>query len=176
MKHYLTCPSCHTVLACEVDVLGHKVRCSECTSAFVPNEYSLPPMRLDRAPSPAPTERLRDHPARTQYSTKSEREIPQEILWVGSIMELILSQIEEFGTRNLDCWTIIINEDRNEPYLRCGRTSEGCRRAELQDCPSFEVFRQFATDPTINEMICQDLAFEICRKIEPQWDNICRRR
>lgn len=91
-------------------------------------------------------------------------------------MGLILSQIEEFGTRDLDCWTIIIDEERNEPYLKCSRTSEGRRRTELQDCPSFQMFRQFATDPTINEMICQDLAFEICRKIEPQWENICRRR
>ena len=173
MKRYLSCPSCHCVLTCEFDVLGRKVKCTECSWAFVPAEYCPPPLRVERAPSPAPTERLTDRPDRTQHL---EQGIPQERLWVGSIMGLILCQIEEFGTRNLNCWTIIIDEDRNEPYLKCGRTSEGCRRSELQDCPSFQMFRQFATDPTINEMICQDLAFDICRKIEPEWDQICRRR
>jgi len=166
MKRYLLCPSCGCALTCVKDVIGQKVRCGDCNTKFVASEYSLPPSKSEKSPSSKLNRKAQEF----------RQSIPQERMWVGSIMGLILFQIEESGARELAHWTIVIDEDRNEPYLICGKTSGGRRKIQLHECPSFSNFRDFVYDPTVNEMICQDLAFEICRRIEPRWDEISSSR
>lgn len=110
--------------------------------------------------------------------------VPQERLWVGTIMDLILSGIDGCSSDELADvanWTIIVDEQLNEPCILFGRPEnrEALRHCSLGECESFPDFLTSlygVGTPLHNSMYCemivQKMSFEICRRAEPHWDEL----
>jgi hypothetical protein len=114
-----------------------------------------------------------------QKPTPLSKAVPQERLWVGTITDLILTILEtrEWDRTNLVDWTILIDDETNEPRLEGGRPKSGAARryCSLGDCESFLIVSKSLDVPVVRDMLVQDLAFEICIRAEPRWKEIVGR-
>jgi predicted Zn finger-like uncharacterized protein len=66
MAQIVTCPSCSTELRIPDEMLGRKVRCSQCSKAFLPGD--------DRQPEPASANRQRDPDRKFEPGRRRRRE------------------------------------------------------------------------------------------------------
>ena len=103
--------------------------------------------------------------------------VQHERMWVGTIINLLIYKVEEGDLSNLSDWTIIINEDMNDPMISTSRPAPGTagRYCSIGDCPSFAIFERLLHSAGL-EWSAQQLAFEICRRAEPRWDEIANTR
>ena len=156
MSFLTRCQNCRQLLSIPDEADEKKVRCPSCESVFLP-EYSFDPEIFF-----------------LEYG------IPKERAWVGEIMDLILTSLNEWDLSNIDDWTIYILEVNRAPSLIMSSRSlksQGKKFCTLGQCRGFALFKDMLEgDCGSTERIVQEMAFEICRVIEPNWDELIKQR
>lgn len=94
--------------------------------------------------------------------------------WVGDIVDLLIREIEDYGVAGMEKWTILILDQGSPALLTALPTdAETGRYCILGHCeklqPVMDFYPKFGR---LAEAAVQDLAFEICKRVEPRWDAI----
>jgi hypothetical protein len=109
-----------------------------------------------------------------------ENGMPKERAWVGIIMDLIESSLNEWDLSNVADWAVSILEFNYSPTLLAssvGLKKEGKRFCTLGQCKGFSLFQSMLENGNgVSEPVIQGMAFEICRIVEPNWDELIKQR
>lgn len=132
-----------------------RVRCPSCGNVFSP-EYSFDPEIFFL-----------------------EHGMPKERAWVGEIVDLVENSLNEWKLANLADWTVYIDRTFNSPVLESssdGAKKKGVKHSTLGQCQKFSVFLYALENRMDTQRFVQEMAFELCKIIEPNWDELIQQR
>lgn len=156
MSFLTRCQNCRQLLNVSDKAEENRVRCPSCGNVFLP-EWTFDPEIFFL-----------------------EHGMPKERTWVGVIMDLIESSLNEWDHSNIADWTVFIFEFNYSPTLSVSSNSlknEGKRFCTLGQCKGFPLFQSILENGWgVPEPVMQEMAFEICRFLEPNWDELIKQR
>lgn len=157
MSFVIQCSACDQELRIPDDADGKRVRCPACREIFVA-QYKFN--------------------AREFYR---ENGVARERLWVGDIVGLFIDHMNHGGDiSTVGNWTVYVAipelrilalESSNQNCV-----ARGIRHCTLGECSEFQLLESFLKLGVDPERAIQSMAFEICRVIEPDWDEIIARK
>jgi hypothetical protein len=93
-----------------------------------------------------------------------------------------MAHICDFGIQGIEGWTIVIEGEGEDQYVALhgglpGPAERAQRHCILGECERLARVIEFHNAPPfVLEVAVQDLAFEVCKRAEPRWDEIVSRQ
>ncbi len=150
------CSQCHDELLIPDEACDRKVQCPTCGNIFK-SEYR--------------------YNARQFYL---ENGFVRERLWIGDIASMFLNSLKDWDISKMDDWSVHVSSHDLRTVALVSSSKDlinrGIRHYKLGQCEHFNILKRNISNAMITERIIQGMAFEICRFIEPNWDQLTSQR